>query len=128
MTNDPPQATSPVNRQKLTSVAETKSMRTLNWSKTSMFELGETRATPGALEALDDSGQAASFFLDRHARGDWGEVSQNDWQFNDQALQDGSRLLSAYKTLKGVKLWVITEAVDDAGRRQGTTILLPFEY
>ena len=47
---------------------------------------------------------------------------------NDEALLHGDRLLSAYRTLKGVKLWVITEAADDNGQRAATTILLPGEY
>ena len=47
---------------------------------------------------------------------------------NDQALMDGSRLLSAYKTLRGVKIWFITEAADEQGRRSSTTALLPDEY
>ncbi len=29
---------------------------------------------------------------------------------------DGSRILSAYKTLKGERLWIITEAADDEGK------------
>ena len=52
-------------------------------------------------------------------------MNLEDWQLNDLALQDGSRLLSAYKTLKGVKLWIITEAKDDTGLRAATTVLLP---
>ena len=47
---------------------------------------------------------------------------------NDQALEDGSRLLSSYRTTKGDKIWIITEAVDDDGRRAATTLLLPDEY
>jgi hypothetical protein len=43
-------------------------------------------------------------------------------------LIDGSRLLSAYRTALGEKLWIITEAVDDSGNRAATTILLPSEY
>jgi hypothetical protein len=92
------------------------------------FSLGQLAATPGALNALDESGQTADFFLDRHLAGDWGEVCKGDWQLNDQALNDGSRVLSAYTTLKGKKLWIITEAADDAGHRAATTILLPEEY
>ena len=61
-------------------------------------------------------------------RADWGEVSQNDWQLNDLALKDGSRIISAYKTLKGAKIWIITEATDDDGIRAATTLLLPEEY
>jgi len=41
---------------------------------------------------------------------------------------DGSRIWSAYNTLRGVKIWVITEAVGDDGDRAATTILLPAEY
>ena len=95
---------------------------------TSKFPLGQTVATPGALEAMEESGQAPAFFLDRHVVGDWGEVDSEDWKLNDQALTDGSRLLSAYRTLKGKKLWIITEAADEKGHRAATTILLPDEY
>ena len=92
------------------------------------FELGEIVATPGALEALQESGQTPAFFLWQHNRGIWGEVCPSDAQLNDQALVDGSRLLSAYRTLKGTRLWIITEAADDQGHRLCSTILRPEEY
>lgn len=92
------------------------------------FSLGQVMATPAALEALAESGQTPAFFIDKHAAGDWGIVSKEDSQLNLAALQDGSRLLSAYKTLRGVKIWVITEATDDNGHRAATTILLPEDY
>jgi len=92
------------------------------------FQPGRLVATPGALEALARSGQTPDFFLNKHLGGDWGCVSAEDWGLNNQALLDGSRLLSAYTTLKGVRLWIITEATDDEGRRAATTILLPDEY
>jgi hypothetical protein len=69
------------------------------------------------------SGQTAEFSLARHASGDYGEVNDEDRQLNDEALIHGDRILSAYRTLKGVKLWVITEASDDNGHRAATTIL-----
>jgi hypothetical protein len=87
------------------------------------FRLGQVVATPGALAALEESAQSPLDFLARHASGDWGEVYPEDAEANDQALKSGGRLLSAYKTLKGVKLWVITEA-----DRSSTCILLPQEY
>lgn len=92
------------------------------------FNLGQTVATPGALEALQESGQSPGDFLGRHVRGDWGDVCDDDKLANDQSLIDGSRLLSAYRTSKGTKLWIITEATDDQGHRAATTILLPSEY
>ena len=92
------------------------------------FSLGQVLATPGALDALQESGQTPDFFLARHHKGDWGDVCQEDKQANDQALVDGSRLLSAYRTLKNERLWIITEAADDQGHRISSTILKPEEY
>jgi hypothetical protein len=88
-----------------------------------LFSLSQCVATPGALEALAAAGQTPKAFLDRHARGDWGEVDAEDKQANQDALRDGLRLLSAYRTSAGVRIWVITEA-----DRSVTTILLPEEY
>lgn len=92
------------------------------------FQLGQIVATPGALETMEAASQAPSDFLDRHVRGDWGDVCEEDQDANEQALIDGSRLLSSYKTSLGVKLWVITDAADDHDQRAVTTILLPDEY
>ena len=93
-----------------------------------VFDLGQLLSTPGALEAMAESSQTPADFLSRHARGDWGELCEEDKRANDQALVDGSRILSAYKTRKGVKIWIITEATDDNGHRLASTILLPSEY
>jgi hypothetical protein len=92
------------------------------------FSLGQLAATPGALEALKEGSQTPGFFLARHAAGDWGDVDEEDWALDDQAVVDGSRILSAFRTLRGKKLWVITEAADDDGHRAVTTLLLSDEY
>jgi hypothetical protein len=87
------------------------------------FPLGRVLATPGALEALEKAGQQPQEFLDRHAKGDWGEVDSHDAKENEISLQRGFRLLSSYTTVAGDKLWIITEA-----DRSATTLLLPEEY
>lgn len=93
------------------------------------FPLGQILATPGALAALEESGQMPQFFLDRHVQNDWGEeLCADDRKLNDEALVDGSRILSAYRTRTGAKLWIITEAADEQGHRVATTLLLPEEY
>ena len=92
------------------------------------FSLGRLVATPGAIEAMQESGQTPDFFLGQHASGNWGIVDEEDWRLNDEALKDGSRILSAYLTLKGKRLWIITEAADDNGHRAATALLLPEEY
>ena len=92
------------------------------------FTLGRIVATPGALHALHDAGQTAGDFLARHVTGDWGDLDDEDRNLNNAAVIDGSRILSAYKTRKGKRIWVITEAANEVGLRYCTTILKPEEY
>lgn len=66
--------------------------------------------------------------LRRHSQGDWGDLSPDDKQANDDAVRDGSRIFSDYMLPTDTKVWVITEAVNDSGRRASTCILLPDEY
>ena len=93
------------------------------------FQLGQIVATPGALSAIADAGQQPAEFLARHVMGDWGELDDDDKNSNDAAIahegdvDQQDRLLSAYRTSKGVKIWVITER-----DRSVTTLLLPEEY
>ena len=70
------------------------------------FALGQTYITPGAEEALMIAGQTELEFLRQHMCGEWGELSEEDIQENDLALKQGFRLLSAYRTAKGQKLYV----------------------
>jgi hypothetical protein len=101
----------------------------MNTTTTAKFELGQMVATPGALAALDESGQNPGNFINLHASGDWGGLSQEDRKLNDEAIaHEGDpdrrqRVLSAYMTRNGTKIWVITES-----DRTATTILLPDEY
>ena len=87
------------------------------------FELGRTVATIGAHNALVAALHLPAEFLIRHKHGDWGELDPEDRRANEQALLNGSRLLSAYSTRAGERLWVITE-----WDRSATTLLLPEEY
>lgn len=93
-----------------------------------LFPLGQTLATPGALDALadaygDNARHGTSALLWRHVEGDWGDVCPEDSKANADALKHGLRLLSAYTLPTGIRLWVITEA-----DRSATTILTPAEY
>ena len=88
---------------------------------TTLVPLGMLVATPNALANVkSDEIQKA---LQRHVSGDWGELDDDDKKANDEALQTGERLLSAYKTATGTKFWIITEH-----DRSATTILLPSDY
>ena len=85
--------------------------------------LGRLVMSPGAAAALETAGQSPGEFLDRHRRQDWGDVPAEDKAANDQAMGSDGMLLSAYRTKRGDRLWIIS----DAGRLV-TTLLLPKEY
>ena len=91
--------------------------------RTALFSLGQTVATPGALEAIEPAEETASQLLARHQSGDWGEVPPEDAAENELSVKQGFRILSAYTLSTGVKVWIISEA-----DRSATTILLPAEY
>jgi hypothetical protein len=84
-------------------------------------KLGTTVITRGANEALNP--EDVLHAMARHERCDWGEVCEEDRRANDEALVEGTRLLSAYRDGNGTRFWVITEA-----DRSATTVLLPDEY
>ncbi len=86
-----------------------------------LFELGQICGTPAVLEAVSPEEMADA--ICRHSRCDWGELDRQDQLANKRALESGGRLLSAYKTKSGTKVWVITEA-----NRAVTTVLLPEDY
>ncbi len=87
------------------------------------FPLGQMVATPGALEALAQTGQDAFEFIRRHQQGDWGDLCEDDKQENEFSVDKDLRIFSAYRLKDETKIWVITEA-----DRSATTVLLPSEY
>lgn len=93
-----------------------------------LFGLGRLLATPAALDVLAKAQCHPAELLQRHQCGDWGEVCMSDAQSNLEALVSGARLLSVFRVGGSIRLYAITEAVADSGRRECTTLLLPQEY
>ena len=85
------------------------------------LELGNIFTTPGADEMIAD-GLLADLYIDRHWRGDWGDIEEEDRESNEQAIAHGERLLSRFNTPVG-RIWIITEA-----DRSTTTLMTPEEY
>ena len=86
------------------------------------FTLGQIVATPAVLEHFERHGVNASEYLNRHVRGDWGDVPSEDAKENEFAVTRRLRLLSSY-TIAGERVWIITEA-----DRSSTCLLFPSEY
>jgi hypothetical protein len=84
------------------------------------FKLGRIVSTLKALEKLQP--QEFLTAIQRHQAGDWGDVGGDDRRANDQALTQGTRLLSVYHTKRNCRFILITEA-----DRSVTTVLLPEE-
>jgi hypothetical protein len=106
------------------------------------FSLEQVVVTPGALALMEHTNTNPAVLLSRHIHGDWGDVCVEDRTLNDQALIDGSRLMSVYRLVTPEKLaataiknravlptvWIITETVSDDGKRASTCLLLPEDY
>ena len=90
------------------------------------FNLGRFLMTRGVNDRVADDEAFAKFVmasLARHAKGDWGDLGDEDKAENELSLKEGFRLLSAYESEGLPKIWIITEA-----DRSATTILFPDEY
>jgi len=90
-----------------------------------MLALGQTVMTCGVSETYKgDMVAMAEIFvcLQRHKKGDWGNVDAEDQAENDRALQVGNRVVSVY-AIRGKKIYIITEH-----DRSVTTVLFPDEY
>lgn len=90
------------------------------------FKLGQLVWTRGINDKVADDENFAKLVTDslkRHAKGDWGDICDEDRQENELSLEKGFRLLSVYEAKALPKIWIITEA-----DRSVTTILFPEEY
>ena len=74
--------------------------------------------------------------LTRFNRGDWGDVSQEDWKQNDadlESLNSGGwygRILASYLDLgfgRTHHIWIIRNTAEEDGT-QAVTVLFPSEY
>jgi hypothetical protein len=86
-----------------------------------LFPLGRSVITRTALDVLHP--EDVQVCLERHASGDWGELSEQDWKENEVGLRQGLRLFSVYHDRSKTKFYIITEH-----DRSVTTILLPEDY
>lgn len=102
----------------------------------SLFDLGHVVMTSGIEHIATRGFLNLHELLARHASGDWGEISRDDWALNQHSLNPEpdangerhyGRLFSSYDvddTFSGEsRVWIITE-----WDRSSTTVLLPSEY
>lgn len=85
------------------------------------LELGQVVISTAANNAL--SPKEVLRAINRHTYGDWGELDTEDRSANKRALMDSGQVFSAYRSVKGIKFYIITE-----WDRTYTTVLLPEDY
>jgi len=95
-----------------------------------LFDLGEIYMTRGVAERCENDACFCALVqkaLEMHATGNWGDVCDEDWETNNEAVKNGERILSSYylndERTEDEKIWIITE-----WDRSVTTILFPDEY
>lgn len=94
-----------------------------------LFDMGQVVMTCGVSGRIADS-EIYAFLVQKalqmHSEGNWGDVCDENWESNQNALRNGGRLFSVYIMSEldpEDKIWIITE--ED---RSATTVLLPEEY
>src|SRR5438105_4716202 len=114
-----PATETPTTTNEATGATVSEMLDAVDRARTVSFPLGQLFITPGARDALAALGVSPQSLLDRHRRGEWGDLTEGDRVLNDAALVDGSRIFSSYQVegLPGGKVWIITEAEDDDGDR-----------
>ncbi|MDP1977627.1 hypothetical protein [Undibacterium sp.] len=87
-----------------------------------LFSAGRIVATTAMASYLCEIGIETNSYLLRHLQGDWGDITPEDVIANNLAVQNGSRIFSAYVAMNR-RFWIITET-----DRSATTLLFPEEY
>lgn len=95
------------------------------------FNVGQVVVTKGINEAIAESGRFSlevSLCLTRYCVKDWGTLSEDDRQVNEEALQypDDLYLLGVYQTSKG-KIYIITNRKSEIAGDNVTTVCFPEE-
>ncbi|MBD5535124.1 MAG: hypothetical protein HDQ99_05630 [Lachnospiraceae bacterium] len=95
------------------------------------FNMGKIVVTHGINEAMKENDHFAAevnLSLQRYAVKDWGSVSDNDKQMNENAIRypDDLYILAAYETCKG-KIWIITNRISETDGDNATTVCFPSE-
>ena len=89
-----------------------------------LHNLGRVVATAAVAAAVPHHQITA--LLDRHATGDWGDLSEDDKAANDNAARNGDgRLFSSYPTPEHGTIWIITDDIRGEGEGPLTTVMFP---
>ena len=91
------------------------------------FSLGDPVATRGVDNLMNQNPSFRNFVqisIRRYFNCDWGDLCDDDWKQNDEAVRNGERIFASYyHDASKTKIWIITE-----WNRSVTTILFPEEY
>ncbi len=95
------------------------------------FVSGPLYMTSGVSRAIEQDYRFGEFVhnsIKRHLNCDFGDIDPEDKGCNEQAIIDGGRIFSVYRSTNSIiddlaKIWIITEA-----DRSSTTVLFPKEY
>lgn len=88
------------------------------------FHPGRISMSPVARDALQRSGESEGMLLERHLRGDWGNVPAELQEQNDQNVNTERPVMSSYRTPRGEVVNVTTEVYEG---QLHTAIYAPYE-
>jgi hypothetical protein len=95
----------------------------------SLFKTGVLMMTKSVMKKTTEDKQYNNFVtnsIGRHLSGDWGDVSENDKQSNNDSVLNGNDMICSkyiYAPDTSLNIFIITDA-----DRKHTTVLFPSEY
>ncbi|TYG35307.1 hypothetical protein FW755_09485 [Lonepinella koalarum] len=84
------------------------------------FPVGRLLVTPTIMELF--AYEKIVDLLIRYGSRDWGDLCDEEKSLNDQAIENGNRILARYQ-IDDEKIYIITES-----DRSCTTVLMSYEY
>lgn len=99
-----------------------------------VFKLGTighycaTKAVAEKMQADNEFQRFITSSLHRFHGGDWGEMSNEDKESNNEALEYGDRILARYENLNYKPIYIVADAKAENNLRLAVTIMFPEEY
>ena len=88
------------------------------------FKLGQIIMDPKVLAALDKTGEILDPYLERYRHSDFGAISEEDKNLNNEALREGGLLFGIYQLKDRTQFIIETYSENENGVRDQTNVYL----
>ncbi len=99
-----------------------------NITRATLATLGKVYLTPTALSLLKGAGLSPVALAVVHAHGLWYGVDAYEVSLNDQAMDSGGSIRSAFAIDGKADVWLVTQPIDATGKRPSSLFMTAWEF